>query len=252
MKETETENMLKEEIDNMTIVMEEMKREMEEIKDNTHKPDNQLTLEIKRLKEELKEVKTENTILKEDNHDLRMKVQENKEVTNILMLCNRELRKTVQQSSEQKEKEKEQTKYNVPLITDRRYISPHLNRDNANWTIPNNIYTVEELEKKLDSEQTKDDIKKAHWVVLMLGTNDIKNDTMEPEEAAKLIVKQAKTIRDKRNRPVTIITPPPMNLKKCPETGVNIAIMASELIETSGEQITILDTLSGNLDEHPK
>ena len=43
MKETETENMLKEEIDNMTIVMEEMKREMEEIKDNTHKPDNQLT-----------------------------------------------------------------------------------------------------------------------------------------------------------------------------------------------------------------
>ena len=255
MKETETENKkLKEEIDNMAIEMEEIKREMEEAKNNTPKPDNQLNQEIKRLKEELKEAKSENTTLKEDNHDLRMMVQENKEETNILMLRNRELRKTVQQSSDQKEKEKDQTKYNVLLIADsnRRYISPHLNSDIANWTIPNNIYTVEELEKKLDSEQTKDDIKKAHRVVLMLGTNDIKNDTMEPEEAAKLIIKQAKTIRDKRNRPVTIITPPPMNLKKCPETGVNIAIMASELIETSEEQITILDTLCGNLDEYPK
>ena len=164
--------------------------------------------EIERLRSEVEEIRKELEREEKEKEDLKMKAQENKEEKAALVQQIKELRKISPSTSKQEEEMKIQ---DILYIADsnRRYIAPYLTKEHTRWNILDHIYTIEDLGKKMEKDAIKDDIKKADRVILMLGTNDIRNETMDPDRAAAQLKRNAELIVKQYRKPVTILCPPP-------------------------------------------
>ena len=96
---------------------------------------------------------------------------------------------------------------NQPLVKRAPEINPRNQQDNPEWIIAETIYTIDELAKEIKNEGVKNVTKEASNIIIMLGTNDIRKRSSEPEEAAKKL-KECTTLLQKEGKTVTIVTPP--------------------------------------------
>ena len=115
----------------------------------------------------------------------------------------------------------------------------HLNREKATWTISNQIFRVSELAQATQKEDLINAAREHDKIIIHLGTNDLRGHPKEAEVHESLM-KSARTIQTKTQKPVIISEIPPMKIPHKPEYTVKTAIYNTRTNNTNEQNITPL------------
>ena len=205
-----------------------------------------------KLEEEMKGLKESNAKMKAENDKLTQKMNEMKKERDIMTQKIKETKHNQPKKEQEPNKENKEDQTTLIADSNRKYIAPYLSTQETKWQIQDTIYTITQLEEEIGKQLPQISTAQSNRVMIMLGTNDVRNKQAEPDVAAARLLECAKWIAKNRNIAVTIITPPPTNITKDPETAVNIDIMNAELKEIKHDRIDVIDLTDSELDNTPK
>jgi hypothetical protein len=103
------------------------------------------------------------------------------------------------------------TKERVSLTiidSNRRIITPYVKSDHTKWTHSNNQWTLGEIEKGMEKDQNKEELKKYDIVVISTTTNHLRQGELSEDIAAKIrkTIEVLKKINSKQQ--ILLLTPP--------------------------------------------
>ena len=118
-----------------------------------------------------------------------------------------------------------------------------LDRQKAQWTVVNHIYTTVELKQALETKEFKDQLKDQDKILIQQGTNDVRGKSgLTESEAYDTLVQSASIIAEETGAQVFIAEIPPMRIPDRADLGAKAVLFNSRVRSTTIDNVNIIKT----------